>query len=130
MNLTFESELSCNRDSNVKFAPLGAHDHHEVRALYPRLGDPPRRAEARYYASLEELCIAVPGDIAVAGFDDIEFAEMTSPALTTIRQPRREPGRSGASVLLKLMRGQTPPRRIRLDTELIERDSTAGPRRR
>ena len=74
--------------------------------------------------------IAVPGDIAVAGFDDIEFAEMTSPALTTIRQPRRELGRSGASVLLKLMRGQTPPQRIRLDTELIERDSTAGPRRR
>ncbi len=71
--------------------------------------------------------IRVPEDISVAGFDDIEFAEMARPALTTIRQPRRELGRSGASVLLDLLNGRSPSPRIRLETELIERDSTARP---
>jgi LacI family repressor for deo operon, udp, cdd, tsx, nupC, and nupG len=71
--------------------------------------------------------LRVPGDISVAGFDDIEYAAMTSPALTTIRQPRRELGQQGASALLQLLSGRTPPPRIRLDTELIVRASTSAP---
>jgi LacI family repressor for deo operon, udp, cdd, tsx, nupC, and nupG len=71
--------------------------------------------------------LRVPEDISVAGFDDIEYAEMASPALTTIRQPRRALGQQGASALLELLRGRTPPRRIRLDTELVVRASTAAP---
>ena len=72
--------------------------------------------------------LRVPEDISVAGFDDIEYAGMTSPALTTIRQPRRALGQQGASALLELLAGRTPPQRIRLDTELIVRASTAAPR--
>src|SRR3712207_1288400 len=34
--------------------------------------------------------LKVPEDISVAGFDDIEFAAVAEPALTTIHQPRRE----------------------------------------
>jgi LacI family repressor for deo operon, udp, cdd, tsx, nupC, and nupG len=72
--------------------------------------------------------LRVPEDISVAGFDDIEFAEMASPALTTIRQPRRELGQQGASALLELLGGLTPqPPRTRLATALIERASTAPP---
>ena len=70
--------------------------------------------------------VRVPEDMSVAGFDDIEFATMASPALTTVHQPRRELGRQGASVLLELLRGGMPPRRIRLYTDLIERASTAA----
>jgi LacI family transcriptional regulator, repressor for deo operon, udp, cdd, tsx, nupC, and nupG len=70
--------------------------------------------------------IRVPQDISIAGFDDIEFAAMANPALTTVRQPRRELGRTGAAVLLDLMRGRSSPSRIRLETELVERAST-GP---
>lgn len=69
--------------------------------------------------------IRVPEDMSVAGFDDIEFAEMSSPPLTTIRQPRRELGRSGALTLLAMLRGEAPSHHIRLTTELIERASTA-----
>lgn len=71
--------------------------------------------------------VRVPEDISVAGFDDIEFAQMISPALTTIHQPRRELGRNGAAALLELLHGNSPARRIRLETELIERASTARP---
>jgi LacI family repressor for deo operon, udp, cdd, tsx, nupC, and nupG len=71
--------------------------------------------------------IRVPHDISVAGFDDIEFAEMATPALTTIRQPRRALGQRGAAALLELLDGRSPPRRICLETTLIERASTAAP---
>lgn len=77
--------------------------------------------------ALAQAGLRVPEDISVAGFDDIEFAAMAIPALTTIRQPRRELGRQGALALLELLRGRTPPTRLRLETELIERASTAPP---
>lgn len=73
--------------------------------------------------------LRVPEDLSVAGFDDIEFAAMVTPALTTIRQPRRELGHQGALALLELLNGKTQPRRIRLPTQLIERASTAPPPR-
>jgi LacI family transcriptional regulator, repressor for deo operon, udp, cdd, tsx, nupC, and nupG len=71
--------------------------------------------------------VRVPEDISVAGFDDIEFSAMATPALTTIRQPRRALGQQAATALLELLGGRTPGPRIRLETELIERASTAAP---
>jgi LacI family repressor for deo operon, udp, cdd, tsx, nupC, and nupG len=71
--------------------------------------------------------LKVPEDISVAGFDDIEFAAVTEPALTTIHQPRRELGRAAASILIDLLQGRPSPKRIRLETELVLRDSVAAP---
>jgi LacI family repressor for deo operon, udp, cdd, tsx, nupC, and nupG len=67
--------------------------------------------------------LKVPDDISVAGFDDIEFAAVAEPALTTIHQPRRELGQAAASVLIDLLQGRPSPKRIRLETELVLRDS-------
>ncbi|MCB8819669.1 LacI family DNA-binding transcriptional regulator [Microvirga rosea] len=67
--------------------------------------------------------IRVPQDISVAGFDDIEFAAVAEPALTTIRQPRQELGRAAAAALIALLQKQETPRLIRLETELVIRDS-------
>jgi LacI family repressor for deo operon, udp, cdd, tsx, nupC, and nupG len=72
--------------------------------------------------------VRVPEDMSVAGFDDIEFAVMASPPLTTVHQPRRALGRQGASALLELLEGRSPPGRIRLQTELVLRASTSPPR--
>lgn len=69
--------------------------------------------------------LRVPADISVAGFDDIEFAGVAEPALTTIRQPRRELGQAAASALIDLLQGRSSPKRIRLETELVSRDSVA-----
>ena len=70
--------------------------------------------------------LRVPDDISVAGFDDIEFAAVAEPALTTIHQPRRELGQAAATVLIDLLQGRPTPKRIRLDTELVVRDSVAS----
>jgi len=77
--------------------------------------------------SLVSAGIRVPEDISVAGFDDIEFAAMAEPSLTTIRQPRRELGRTGAHVLVDVLQGRPAPPRVRLKTELVVRASTAPP---
>ena len=69
--------------------------------------------------------VRVPEDISVAGFDDIDFSAMVQPALTTIAQPRRELGRTGAQVLIDLLEGRPAPTRVRLKTELVIRASTA-----
>jgi LacI family repressor for deo operon, udp, cdd, tsx, nupC, and nupG len=69
--------------------------------------------------------LRVPEDISVAGFDDIEFAAVAEPSLTTIHQPRRELGQAAASALIDLLQGRSSPKRIRLETKLVIRGSVA-----
>jgi len=70
--------------------------------------------------------VAVPRDISIAGFDDIEFAEAYNPPITTVRQARRQIGERAAELLLKLIDGERPPARdIQLAAELVIRKSTA-----
>jgi DNA-binding LacI/PurR family transcriptional regulator len=47
--------------------------------------------------------LAVPDDLSVIGFDDIELAAAIG--LTTVRQPLRESGRAGATLLLGALDG-------------------------
>ncbi|WP_418274958.1 DUF6807 family protein [Isoptericola jiangsuensis] len=44
-------------------------------------------------AALNEAGVAVPGDISVCGFDDIELARYATPALTTVAVPQQDLGR-------------------------------------
>lgn len=48
----------------------------------------------------------VPEDMAVMGFDDIEFASMYTPSLTTIAQPRYDLGYNAMDMLAEKIRGQ------------------------
>jgi len=53
------------------------------------------------FAALQALGVKVPTDVALAGFDDFDLAEMTSPPLTVVRQPAQEMGRVAASLLFE-----------------------------
>lgn len=70
--------------------------------------------------------VAVPGQISVAGFDDIEVAEDLAPSLTTVRLPMREMGEMALS--LALSPPASRPRRRATGHQLVVRDSTARPR--
>jgi DNA-binding LacI/PurR family transcriptional regulator len=52
--------------------------------------------------------LSVPADLSVVGFDDIPFAEYTSPALTTVAQQKAEMGRRAVEMALELISTPTP----------------------
>jgi DNA-binding LacI/PurR family transcriptional regulator len=74
--------------------------------------------------------VRVPGDISIAGFDDLFFAAYTEPPLTTIRQPMRRMGHMAMESLLKLMEGRDSVAQVHIEAELVVRQSTAPPGKR
>lgn len=66
--------------------------------------------------------VAVPDDLSVAGFDDIPFADLSWPALTTIRQPVERISAEATRLLLERSGG--PGRHVLLQPELVARGST------
>lgn len=69
--------------------------------------------------------IRVPQDISVMGFDDIPQATMTSPAISTVRQPSYQMGQQACNLLIEQIENpSTIPHKIILNTDLIVREST------
>ncbi len=65
----------------------------------------------------------VPKDIALVGFDNIDFSNMTYPTLTTISQPMYKMGIASANMIIQKIRGKKVGNVI-LDHELVIREST------
>lgn len=67
----------------------------------------------------------VPENIAIVGFDDIQFAQMVTPSLTTLRQPQEQIARDCVNLLIhRITTGDLgQPRRLTYDLELIARES-------
>ncbi|KIL38545.1 LacI family transcriptional regulator [Gordoniibacillus kamchatkensis] len=75
---------------------------------------------------LAERSVLVPEQVAVMGFDDIEFATMLTPSLTTIRVNTEEMGRQAVTMLDRLIRQDVPQAKlIEVEPKLIVRQSTA-----
>lgn len=71
--------------------------------------------------------VRVPEDLALIGYDDIDFAQATVVPLSSIRQPAREIGATAVELLFEaLADGAGPARHVRFRPELIVRASTAG----
>jgi DNA-binding LacI/PurR family transcriptional regulator len=74
---------------------------------------------------LRESGRRIPDDVALVGFDDSAVARHMDPALTSVRQPTEEMGRTMAGVLLQEIAQPSPERpQIVLPTELVVRDSS------
>jgi LacI family transcriptional regulator len=74
---------------------------------------------------LNRMNLHVPEDISVIGFDDIPIASRLTPKLTTIRQDRKNLGKS-AYILLDGLMNDVSISKMTLRAQFIERDST-GP---
>jgi len=86
--------------------------------------------------TLDELGVAVPGDVRVAGFDDVRYSRLLRVPLTTIRQPCRALGTMAMQAMReRIEHPGLPARDILLDADLVRRRSTqlsrskAAPRR-
>lgn len=71
--------------------------------------------------------LSVPHDVSIVGFDDIPDAALTNPPLTTVRQPLQAMGAAAMKMLLDILDGREHQGHIRMDTELVVRESTAPP---
>ncbi len=72
--------------------------------------------------------LRVPRDIALIGYDDIDFASATVVPLSSVRQPAHLIGYTAVDLLLKELDqpGDAHERRVRFQPELVVRESTAG----
>lgn len=72
--------------------------------------------------------VRVPEDVALIGYDDIDFAAAAVVPLSSVRQPARLIGATAVDLLLKQLAdpGGGHERRIRFQPELVARASTAG----
>ena len=74
--------------------------------------------------------ISIPNDISIVGFDDIAFASLSEPPLTTVCSPRVEIGRRAIEVLIKTIKSPDQPgEEVKIPTYLITRKSTAPPKK-
>jgi DNA-binding LacI/PurR family transcriptional regulator len=70
--------------------------------------------------------IRIPGDLKVAGFDDVKYAEFLSVPLTSYRQPCEEIGRIAVHTMLtRFAHPEFAPIRVNLQGELVTRFSSS-----
>jgi LacI family transcriptional regulator len=68
--------------------------------------------------------LSIPGDLALASFDDLYFAPLLEPSLTAIAYDTPSVGQAGARLLLAAILGEPAPQReLRIDVELVRRRS-------
>lgn len=71
-----------------------------------------------------EMELAVPGDVSIVGFDDVEMAAETQPLLTTVRQPIAEIGTRGTKMLFEQLEEKVfEPKNLVFPVELVKRES-------
>jgi LacI family transcriptional regulator len=114
----------------------GIYEFDNGKRLTSRLLERPSRPTAIFacndmtaFGIINELTsqgISVPQDTSVIGFDGIEFGQMITPALTTIKQPDYEMGRMACGMLMEMLTDNRKPYlNFMLQPQLIERSSAA-----
>ncbi len=109
--------------------------HRAARALLDRADRPTALFTSNNFMTygavlaLRELGLSVPGDVALVGFDDLDWTVLVDPPLTVVSQPVAELGATAGRLLLARIGGdESPPRRVRLPAHLIVRGSCGAVR--
>lgn len=93
---------------------------HAIDGLF--LGNDIMAAQAIQIAA--RLQLKVPDQLKIVGFDDIPLASLTTPSLTTIKQPTDEIGRYAVEVIINQLSGIVVPTQIILPVTLVQRQTT------
>jgi len=74
------------------------------------------------------LGLQIPRDLSIVGYDDLQLAQWSSPALTTIHQPLTKMAEEAARLVVRMSEGELESiPRMDLATRLVVRESTAPP---
>ena len=139
-----EGYVAAMREAGAQ--PLPIHVVHDEDAILPETGARAireiragmGRVDAVFFTSdifavgailaCRELDIAVPSEMGIAGFHDLEIGRVVSPTLTTVHVPALEMGRkAGEMILARLSGNASAARREELGFSIIERESTKRP---
>ena len=72
--------------------------------------------------------LVIPRDISIVGFDDINFAALSDPPLTTVCSPREEIGKKAIEALMATIKeSNRSGEEVRVRTYLVTRGTTAPP---
>jgi len=83
---------------------------------------------AGLYLAARERGWSIPSDISIVGFDDMDFARVLEPPLTTVALDAEQLGATAFELLEVRMGGRRTQRRVVLAAELRVRGSTSAPR--
>ena len=121
----------------VKYCEYGGMNDDEVETAVSELlsmQEPPNaiitasdRITIKCFSSLKKREIAIPLQVAFAGFSNFSAPELFEPPLTTIKQPAFEMGKTAVELLLNLIESKKPVKQFEkkiLATELLIRNST------
>jgi GntR family transcriptional regulator of arabinose operon len=82
---------------------------------------------ANLLKTLADLGIAVPGEVRMAGIDDVKYASLLAVPLTTIHQPCAEMGAAAVATMIQRLRSPgLPARDILLNFRLVVRESSGA----
>jgi LacI family transcriptional regulator len=78
---------------------------------------------------IRSMGLSVPEDVSVIGFDDIPWAQLHTPALTTIDMPVEDMAAAAVETLVRRITNRSEPRRrVVFNVELVARESVTGPK--
>ena len=73
--------------------------------------------------AIKEKGLSIPDDIGVMGYDGLEMAEYTEPALTTVNVFKEEIGKESVRQLSKIIKDRKKAEKIKIKPEIIIRES-------
>ncbi|WP_449621051.1 LacI family DNA-binding transcriptional regulator [Robertmurraya sp. Marseille-Q9965] len=127
-----EFELPITEELIYNTNELNFHDGVQAMRVLLRTGEKPTAvfavSDTLAIGALKEIKasgLRAPEDIAVVGFDNISFSNMSNPTLTTIAQPMYKMGATACTMLIHQIKSKQVES-ILLDHELIIRESTMG----
>ncbi len=129
--ITLREELVVGPAEGPGYASV--EDGYEGMERLVRLAKRPTAVFARNdYAAMgalrgaHDLGLSIPGDVAIAGFDNLPLARYTTPPLTTVEQPITEQGKRAAEFLIDRIEKRVKEQRrdVTLGCRLIVREST------
>lgn len=131
--------LQAHIDAGIKFdeslAFVGAYDLESGYQAMKNILKLERRPTAVFCSNddmafgaikaIREAGLLVPDDISIVGFDNMDYTQYLTPALTTVQRPVEEMSRHGAKILLEKIEGTyvKDAEEIHLDSKLVIRNS-------
>src|SRR5690606_8236017 len=124
-------ELPASRVVEVSYSVAnGRRGLRTIMDLHPEITAVVCTSDALAIGALTEsraLGYAVPRDLSITGYDDIDMAAHTEPPLTTVHVPAAEIGRRAADHIMATVAGDSIPPPVALPAPLVLRGSSGAP---